>query len=318
MKTHAENGRTAKVLGRFCRRPPFHLLNASQIEWLHQHSKSRCHETGGYPIKQDCIFSRIEMIVRGTADLVTYDNLRREVAFRRLFPGDLYGFTALFCEGLALYSVRAATDLEVLSLARTDFERVIRRNAAVRDYFLKEAMVRIRQAYLKARGPEARVPRLPDTCAGVTARLEKPLAHIQANYEKPLTLEAVAAVGGMSPYYFSRLFKSLLGYSFKEYLNHCRIEAAKDMLQRKDVNVAEVCYAVGYNDHSYFTRIFKKITSQTPSEYRCSLDSLRRFPHPLVNRGRKGDVPQVKPALPSGAGIAHFTAYRKKIIKFGK
>lgn len=92
--------------------------------------------------------------------------------------------------------------------------------------------------------------------------------YIKEHLEDEVTLEKVSATVNKSPAYFSRILKEELGMNFNEYLNKTRIEAAQQMLHSKDKNLAEVAYAVGYNDQSYFTKIFKQHTGLTPTQYR--------------------------------------------------
>ncbi|MDY6852662.1 MAG: helix-turn-helix transcriptional regulator [Thermodesulfobacteriota bacterium] len=67
---------------------------------------------------------------------------------------------------------------------------------------------------------------------------------------------------------FSRVFKNKTGRSFKEYLNRVRIEMAKKLMKEKEMNVSEACFTVGFNDLSYFSRVFHNLEGTTPSSYR--------------------------------------------------
>lgn len=100
------------------------------------------------------------------------------------------------------------------------------------------------------------------------SRIEKGRRYIEENLEKPLTLGEVSRKAGMSRFHFSRAFKAETGISFKEHLNRKRIEAAKNLMKDEDMNVTEACYSVGFNNHSYFCRVFKKLEGVAPSSYR--------------------------------------------------
>ncbi len=106
-------------------------------------------------------------------------------------------------------------------------------------------------------------------------RLSKPLKRavqfIDTRFDQPLTVEQVAQVAGMSKSAFSRRFKQSLGVSFKTYLNQYRISKAKNLLSREDINVTEACFAVGFNDTAYFSRTFRRIEGQCPSQYKNRL-----------------------------------------------
>ncbi|MFW5985805.1 MAG: helix-turn-helix domain-containing protein [Halanaerobiales bacterium] len=94
------------------------------------------------------------------------------------------------------------------------------------------------------------------------------LDYIEENYHRDLALQEVAREVGLSQYYFSHLFKEETGDTFISYLNKIRINKAKQLLGEKDLNIAEICYRVGFNDPNYFTRVFKEYEEMTPSQYR--------------------------------------------------
>ncbi|MCK7607551.1 response regulator transcription factor [Geobacillus stearothermophilus] len=99
-------------------------------------------------------------------------------------------------------------------------------------------------------------------------KLGKAKDYIDRHYAEPLTLEEVAEQAGMSPYYFSKLFKEQFGITFIDYVTNVRIERAKEALAETDQSLKEICFSVGYNDPNYFSRVFKKQTGLSPSEYR--------------------------------------------------
>ncbi|MNE98437.1 HTH-type transcriptional activator Btr [compost metagenome] len=68
--------------------------------------------------------------------------------------------------------------------------------------------------------------------------------------------------------HFCTLFKQVSGYTFLEFVTHCRMEKAKYILQNSSVKVYQVAPLVGYQDPKYFTQVFKKATGKTPTEYR--------------------------------------------------
>lgn len=65
----------------------------------------------------------------------------------------------------------------------------------------------------------------------------------------------------------SRKFKSETGFSVTEFINFHRIKLAQYYLSQGNRSITEVAYLVGYNDSNYFYRMFKKVTSITPSQY---------------------------------------------------
>jgi Response regulator containing CheY-like receiver domain and AraC-type DNA-binding domain len=99
--------------------------------------------------------------------------------------------------------------------------------------------------------------------------IEKAKEYLKLNYAKDdLTLEDVAKHVNMGPSYFSFTFKQEVGTNFVDFLNHIRLEKAKQLLMVSDCKSYEVSYQVGYNNPTYFSTIFKKYVGVSPTEYK--------------------------------------------------
>ena len=94
--------------------------------------------------------------------------------------------------------------------------------------------------------------------------IKKAIQYISKNYANNLSLELVANQVHLNPTYFSTLFKQSTGSSFKEYLNMVRIEESKRLLSNTDYALIDIAIATGFEDQSYFTKVFKKYTGLTP------------------------------------------------------
>ena len=92
--------------------------------------------------------------------------------------------------------------------------------------------------------------------------------YIQENYRRDLSLDELSKELDISPYYFSKLFKEETGSNFVEYLTNLRMSRAQELLKDERCSMKEICLEVGYSDPNYFSRIFKKNFSVTPTEYR--------------------------------------------------
>lgn len=98
--------------------------------------------------------------------------------------------------------------------------------------------------------------------------LSDALSYIRENYHNNLSLDNVAQQVFISPYYLSHLFKEELGITFVEYLTRVRLEEAKKLLKEPNLSIEAVASEVGYDDASYFSKVFKKNMGISPNQYR--------------------------------------------------
>ena len=125
---------------------------------------------------------------------------------------------------------------------------------------------------------ENEIPAPPDTEEpedGGHARLSKVTSlisqYIHENYMFDISMQDAARAMNYSEAYFCKLFKQCFDQNFTSYLTQYRIKEAKKMLSQPTVNVKEIGRAVGYGDSNYFAKVFKRITGQSPTEYRLSI-----------------------------------------------
>lgn len=101
-----------------------------------------------------------------------------------------------------------------------------------------------------------------------TIRLKNVLTYIRDNYDGPVTLGELARVAGMNPKYFCRVFAQMTGRTPIDYLNYYRIEQAGELLLLTDRPVTEIALSCGFNDMSYFSRMFSRHKGVSPNRYR--------------------------------------------------
>lgn len=94
---------------------------------------------------------------------------------------------------------------------------------------------------------------------------------VRSNYREDISLDSVAERVGVTPSYLSRLFKKEMGINFQDFLTDVRIEKAVELLHDESLSVRALAHAVGYNNYTYFCKIFKRETGKTVGEYRESL-----------------------------------------------
>ncbi|MDO4632566.1 MAG: AraC family transcriptional regulator [Eubacteriales bacterium] len=98
-------------------------------------------------------------------------------------------------------------------------------------------------------------------------QLKKVLEFMEENYRNQITLQQLSDTVSMSPKYFCRFFNEMTHQKPMEYLNRQRIEQACSELSTTDDSITEIAYRSGFNDLSYFIRIFKKYKGVTPGRY---------------------------------------------------
>jgi two-component system response regulator YesN len=105
--------------------------------------------------------------------------------------------------------------------------------------------------------------------------------YVDANYNKPITLADVAKASHLSVSRLAHLFKEQMGVTIIDYLTNVRIERAKQLLLATDQNCTEICFEVGYNNQSYFTRTFKGLVGMTPRQFKVRNQRKEKISTPL-------------------------------------
>lgn len=72
----------------------------------------------------------------------------------------------------------------------------------------------------------------------------------------------------MNPSYLSRKFKEETGFTLTDFINKKRIDEAKIFLNKGDISITDIAFMVGFNDINYFSKVFKKWTTLTPTEFK--------------------------------------------------
>jgi len=92
--------------------------------------------------------------------------------------------------------------------------------------------------------------------------------HIETNYKDPIRIEELAAKFHIHSSYLSHEFKKSTGYSVHQYLIFWRLSVARQLLAETDLPITGIAYAVGFNDSSNFSRLFRQRVGCTPNRYR--------------------------------------------------
>ena len=99
-------------------------------------------------------------------------------------------------------------------------------------------------------------------------RINSALSYIENNLNTNLSLNSTAASVALSPSHFSRLFKSVTGTSYTDYITIARLERAKILLELGEKNLNEIAEVVGISNGNYLCALFKKIYGKKPSDFK--------------------------------------------------
>lgn len=102
-------------------------------------------------------------------------------------------------------------------------------------------------------------------------RLRLVVDYVRAHLDRDIPLADLAGVAGMSPHYFTELFRSSTGQTPHQFVLVERVERAKRLLRNPKLTALDVAILVGFADASHFTKVFRRVVGVTPSRYRASL-----------------------------------------------
>lgn len=103
------------------------------------------------------------------------------------------------------------------------------------------------------------------------ARIYQTIYYINRHYAEDIDAQKCCTALNVSYSYFSRSFKAITGKSFKEYLNFVRVNQAERMLLSTNKSIMDVAFDCGFNNVSYFIKVFKQWKGSTPLSYRKSV-----------------------------------------------
>jgi YesN/AraC family two-component response regulator len=185
---------------------------------------------------------------------------------KRTFPSlPLIMLTVQHSEALAVWAFRSRVwDYFVKPLSNLDIDRCV---ASLGEMLaLRTAGTAPRSAAI----PGSAIPeehRLSSTQRQDPATLAPAISYVEQEFRDKVTSAKAAAACGLSAFQFSRAFKETYAITFQEYLLRFRIREACRLLKNPAAQVADVTHLVGFNDASYFCKIFKRYTSMSPSRF---------------------------------------------------
>ncbi|MFW5969757.1 MAG: GlxA family transcriptional regulator, partial [Halofilum sp. (in: g-proteobacteria)] len=121
--------------------------------------------------------------------------------------------------------------------------------------------------------PYAVLSRRAQNADAVVARCQEWLAE---HYDEPHPVRSMMRMSGLSERSFKRRFHQATGMAPLEYVHTLRLEEAKQWLETSDASIESIVEAIGYEDASFFSRLFRRKVGLTPAQYRRRFGALRR------------------------------------------
>jgi len=108
---------------------------------------------------------------------------------------------------------------------------------------------------------------LPAALSKNNVRLQNIFTYVEQHFNEEIDIQKVAALANLSLPSFCTYFKKVMKITFTDFLNHYRIQRSCILLQQ-DKTIAETCFECGFNNVTYFNKVFKKFLNTTPSEFK--------------------------------------------------
>jgi len=219
----------------------------------------------------------------GSVEAASYPYEKERMLITKLKTGDVANSKALLNDLLGYVFFSEGSNLEVIKSRSLELCALLSR-AAIEGGATSDSILKVNNQLLSV---IPTIKSIDDLCyklqeaidvftecmfehvPGKNAEIVKKAIHyISKNFASPITLETVAREVHLTPAYFSSMFKQSTGSTFREYLNMVRIEESKRLLSNTDYSLLDIAIATGFEDQSYFSKVFKKYTGLTPKQYR--------------------------------------------------
>ena len=113
-------------------------------------------------------------------------------------------------------------------------------------------------------------------------QIQESIAYIEAHLDEDVSIESLAKMASLSPFYYQRLFSRLVKKPVAEYVRLRRLARATEMLLQKDHRILDIALAMGFSSHEHFTRSFKDTFGMTPEVYRQHPQTLNHMTKPQL------------------------------------
>jgi len=160
----------------------------------------------------------------------------------------------------------------------------------------------------------------PATPNDYKRRILRVLVHIQSHLDEDLSLEDLASVSNFSAFHFHRVFRGMVGEAVKEHVRRLRLERAAHRLRFTGQPVTDIAFDAGYETHESFTRAFRAMFEESPSEFRINHRVVAYGNSPsgvhFVSEGRLEDFRLAPPsATPLSARVQSLEVMRVAFVR---
>ena len=190
---------------------------------------------------------------------------------KRSHPGlPLIMLTVQHSEALAVWAFRSRVwDYLVKPLTRVDVERCVMSLSEMLKLRNSESQPRTAAILTSTIPHEHRTNARDQSDLALSPAIE----YVEKNFQTKVSSARAAALCGLSAFQFSRSFKETYKVTFQEYVLRFRIRQACRLLKNPTAQIADVAQLAGFNDSSYFCKIFKRYTAVAPSRFSAAADA---------------------------------------------
>jgi AraC-like DNA-binding protein/ligand-binding sensor protein len=198
--------------------------------------------------------------------------------------GDHESGRRILNELLEIICITTPDNFEFIRLRATELVVLLSRAAITPDNTEDNNLLENNNRYLRRIQDSQNIEELTENLHIIIERLAGPIFSFQGirhasalrkaerfiwdNYTRKISLQEIADASGLSAPYFSTIFKDEMGENLSCYLNRLRVEKAAAMLMETDLPLNEIAGICGFEDQSWFSKIFKGFTGESPGKYR--------------------------------------------------
>jgi YesN/AraC family two-component response regulator len=179
--------------------------------------------------------------------------------------------TVQHSESLAVWAFRSKVwDYLVKPIARPEIDRCI---VGLHEMLQMQALQKETRAVASVKALIPEENRANGIRGNASLQLAYAIEHVEKSFREKVSSGEVASQCGLTPFQFSRMFKETYGLTFQEYVLRYRIREACRLLKNPTAEIADIASLTGFNDPSYFGKIFRRYMSCSPSQYQAANDT---------------------------------------------